>query len=109
MTRVGRFLRKYSIDELPNFWNVLRGDMSVVGPRPEIPELEHMYDGLRLARMLSVRPGVTSPAKACGRDGLSLEDTIELDLAYIEKRSVWRDLLTILRTAGNVVRGRGVC
>ena len=109
VTRVGRFLRKYSIDELPNFWNVLRGEMSVVGPRPEIPELEHMYDDLRLARMLSVRPGVTSPAKASGRDGLSLDDTIELDLAYIEKRSVWSDLLTILQTAGNVVRGRGVC
>jgi lipopolysaccharide/colanic/teichoic acid biosynthesis glycosyltransferase len=109
VTRVGRFLRKYSIDELPNFWNVLRGDMSVVGPRPEIPELAHMYEDRKLARILSVRPGVTSPAKASGRDGLSLEDTIDRDLAYIENRSLRVDLVTILQTAGNVVRGRGVC
>jgi lipopolysaccharide/colanic/teichoic acid biosynthesis glycosyltransferase len=108
VTRVGRVLRKYSIDELPNFWNVLRGDMSVVGPRPEIPELAHLY-GDRLARILSVRPGVTSPAKARGRDALSLEATIESDLAYIQDRSLRGDLLTILHTAGNVVRGRGVC
>ena len=108
ITRVGRVLRRYSIDELPNFWNVLRGDMSVVGPRPEIPELAHMY-GDRLARILSVRPGVTSPAKARGRDALSLEATIESDLAYVEDRSLRLDLLTILQTVGNVVRGRGVC
>jgi lipopolysaccharide/colanic/teichoic acid biosynthesis glycosyltransferase len=109
VTRVGRVLRKYSIDELPNFWNVLRGDMSVVGPRPEIPELAHMYEVGKLARILSVRPGVTSPAKASGRDGLSLEDTVDRDLAYIENRSLRGDVVTILQTAGNVVRGRGVC
>jgi lipopolysaccharide/colanic/teichoic acid biosynthesis glycosyltransferase len=106
VTRVGRVLRKYSIDELPNFWNVLRGDMSVVGPRPEIPELAPMY-GDRLARILSVRPGVTSPAKASGRDALSLEETIESDLGYVDNRSFRRDLLTILQTVENVVRGDG--
>jgi lipopolysaccharide/colanic/teichoic acid biosynthesis glycosyltransferase len=106
VTRVGRVLRKYSIDELPNFWNVLRGDMAVVGPRPEIPELAPMY-GDRLTRILSVRPGVTSPAKARGRDGLSLEETIERDLGYIDNRSLRRDLLTILQTVQNVVRGDG--
>lgn len=107
VTRVGRFLRKYSIDELPNFWNVVRGDMSIVGPRPEIPELAHMY-GDDLARILSVRPGVTSPAKADGRDSLSLSETIELDLRYVENRS-WRlDLVTIARTARAVIRGHGV-
>ncbi len=106
ITRVGRLLRKYSIDELPNFWNVLRGDLSVVGPRPEIPELAYMYDG-HLERLLSVRPGVTSPAKACGRDRLSFEETIAADLDYIENRSFRLDLITIARTVLNVVRGDG--
>jgi len=107
VTRVGRFLRRYSIDELPNFWNVMRGDMAVVGPRPEIPDLAHMY-GDDLARILSVRPGVTSPAKAEGRDDLSLHETIGLDLHYVENRSWIVDVATIVRTAINVVRGHGV-
>jgi lipopolysaccharide/colanic/teichoic acid biosynthesis glycosyltransferase len=107
VTRVGRTLRRYSIDELPNFWNVLRGEMAVVGPRPEIPELAHMY-GDSLARILSVRPGVTSPAKAGGRDSLSLQETIWRDLEYIESRSWKLDLLTIAQTALNVVRGHDV-
>jgi lipopolysaccharide/colanic/teichoic acid biosynthesis glycosyltransferase len=107
VTRVGRLLRKYSIDELPNFWNVLRGDMAVVGPRPEIPELAHMY-GEDLGRILSVRPGVTSPAKAGGRDELALRATIELDLDYVENRSWKLDLATIGRTALSAVRGHGV-
>jgi lipopolysaccharide/colanic/teichoic acid biosynthesis glycosyltransferase len=108
VTRVGRVLRKFSIDELPNFWNVLRGDMAVVGPRPEIPELAHMYGDTALALILSVRPGVTSPAKARGRDGLSLEETIESDVEYVRTRSWQVDLRTIAHTVGNVVRGRGV-
>jgi lipopolysaccharide/colanic/teichoic acid biosynthesis glycosyltransferase len=107
VTRVGRVLRKFSIDELPNFWNVVRGDMSVVGPRPEIPELAHMY-GDALLTILSVRPGVTSPAKAQGRDGLSLDETIASDLAYVEGRSWRQDLRTIGQTVGNVFRGHGV-
>jgi lipopolysaccharide/colanic/teichoic acid biosynthesis glycosyltransferase len=107
VTRVGRLLRKYSIDELPNFWNVITGDMAIVGPRPEIPELAHLY-GNDLTRILSVRPGVTSPAKADGRDHLSLGETIGLDLDYVEHHS-WRvDLATIGRTVTNVVRGHGV-
>jgi len=107
VTRVGRILRKYSIDELPNFWNVVRGEMAVVGPRPEIPELGHMY-GRELARILSVRPGVTSPAKATGRDDLSLEETIARDLDYVENRSWKLDLLTVWQTVLGVVRGHGV-
>ena len=107
VTRVGRILRKYSIDELPNFWNVLKGEMAVVGPRPEIPDLAHMY-GRHLERLLSVRPGVTSPAKASGRDLLTLRETIELDLEYIDNRCVRCDVATIARTAANVVRGHGV-
>lgn len=108
VTRVGRVLRRFSIDELPNLWNVVRGDMAIVGPRPEIPELAHLYRRDELDRILSVRPGVTSPAKADGRDDLSLRETIELDLEYVEGRT-WRlDIATVARTAANVVRGRGV-
>jgi lipopolysaccharide/colanic/teichoic acid biosynthesis glycosyltransferase len=104
VTRVGRVLRRYSIDELPNFWNVLRGDMSVVGPRPEIPELAGLY-GEALPRLLSVRPGVTSPAKALGRDALSFEETLAIELHYVETRSFLSDLTTIARTAQSVMRG----
>jgi lipopolysaccharide/colanic/teichoic acid biosynthesis glycosyltransferase len=107
VTRVGRILRRASIDELPNFWNVLRGDMAVVGPRPEIPELAHIYRD-DLPRVLSVRPGVTSPAKALGRDSLSLEETIRLELAYVDNRSFALDVRTIVQTAANVVRMRSV-
>ena len=107
VTRVGRWIRRYSIDELPNFWNVLRGEMSVVGPRPEIPELAHLY-GAHLATILSVRPGVTSPAKAKGRDRLSFEETLAADLEYLEQRSFWLDVVTILRTVWTVARADGV-
>ena len=107
VTRVGRFLRKYSIDELPNFWNVLRGDMSIVGPRPEIPELANLY-GLHLERFLSVRPGVTSPAKATGRDEMSFAETLASDLEYIETRSFRRDLATIYRTVRTAMVGANV-
>jgi lipopolysaccharide/colanic/teichoic acid biosynthesis glycosyltransferase len=107
ITRVGRFVRKLSIDELPNFVNVLRGEMSVVGPRPEIPELAHLY-GDSLETFLSVKPGVTSPAKARGRDALTFEQTLELELDYARRRSFRLDLDTILRTAVTAPRGRNV-
>jgi lipopolysaccharide/colanic/teichoic acid biosynthesis glycosyltransferase len=107
VTRVGRVLRRHSIDELPNFWNVLRGDMSIVGPRPEVPELSHMY-GTDLQRLLSVRPGVTSPAKARGRDSISLRRTIESDLEYIDNRSFRLDVVTVVQTFWHAVRGHGV-
>jgi lipopolysaccharide/colanic/teichoic acid biosynthesis glycosyltransferase len=108
VTRVGRILRRYSIDELPNFWNVLRGDMSVVGPRPEIPELAHLY-GPQLERLLSVRPGVTSPAKACGRDSLSFEETLSRELDYVRAPSFSGDLRTIARTVKTVLHAADVC
>jgi lipopolysaccharide/colanic/teichoic acid biosynthesis glycosyltransferase len=107
VTRVGRILRRYSIDELPNFWNVLRGDMSVVGPRPEIPELAHLY-GNNLQRLLSLRPGVTSPSKAYGRDALSFDETLALDLQWIETRSLAEDLQTIASTLKSVLGGTDV-
>jgi lipopolysaccharide/colanic/teichoic acid biosynthesis glycosyltransferase len=105
ITRVGRVLRRFSIDELPNFVNVIRGDMSVVGPRPEIPELAHMY-GDWLGGMLSVRPGVTSPAKASGRDKLSLAEIMALDQYYVENQSLRLDLQVIARTVASALRGK---
>ncbi len=107
VTRVGRFCRRYSIDELPNFVNVLGGQMSVVGPRPEIPELAHLYTGV-LERFLSVRPGVTSPAKAAGRDQLSFATTLELELDYVARRSWPLDLAVIGRTIFSVLRAAGM-
>ncbi len=108
VTRVGRVIRRCSVDELPNFWNVLRGDMSVVGPRPEIPQLAHLY-GHDLKRFLSVKPGVTSPAKANGRSELSFAETLDLELDYVNAPSFGRDFVTILQTAASLLRpdGRG--
>lgn len=108
VTRVGRLIRKYSIDELPNFINVLLGHMSVVGPRPEIPELAPLY-GEHLGQFLSVRPGVTSPSKAAGRDALSFSENLASDLWYVEHRSMRTDMMTVLRTARSVLRGKNVC
>jgi lipopolysaccharide/colanic/teichoic acid biosynthesis glycosyltransferase len=107
ITPVGRIIRRFSIDELPNFVNVLAGHMSIVGPRPEIPELSHLY-GDRLDEFLSVRPGVTSPAKARGRDELTFAETVELELDYVRRRSVLLDLQTIALTAINAIRGARV-
>ncbi|MFY9488381.1 MAG: sugar transferase [Solirubrobacterales bacterium] len=107
ITRVGKVLRKFSIDELPNFWNVLRGDMSVVGPRPDIPELAPLY-GSDLQSILSVRPGVTSPSKARGRDCLSFAETVQMDLEYVEQRCLRLDVVTIIRTLRDASLGKGV-
>jgi exopolysaccharide production protein ExoY len=107
VTRVGRFLRKTSIDELPNLWNVLRGDISLVGPRPEIPEMLPYY-GDAASIVLSVRPGVTSLAKAGGRDRLSFVQTLDLDLEYVRKRSFGLDLRILARTVVAVLRRDGV-
>lgn len=103
VTRVGRWIRRTSIDEIPNLWNVLRGDLSLVGPRPEIPELAHLY-GDRLTYFLSVKPGLTSPAKASGRDALSFTETLADDLHYIANQSLRVDVRTLARTLLSVLR-----
>ena len=108
VTRVGRRLRRFSIDELPNFWNVLMGHMTIVGPRPEIPEMAHLYGDL-LTVFLSVKPGITSPAKACGRDRLTFRETLDLELDYLKRRSLGLDVRTIARTAWTSVRGLDAC
>lgn len=107
VTRVGRFLRRTSIDELPNFWNVVKGDISLVGPRPEIPEMMPYY-GEHRDTVLSVKPGVTSLSKVSGRDELNFAETLELDLKYVRERSLALDLKILWRTAITVVRQDGV-
>lgn len=104
VTRVGRVLRRYSLDELPQLWNVLRGDMSIVGPRPPLPsEVERYEPDVR--RRLLVKPGVTGPWQISGRSDLSWADGVRLDLFYVENWTLFGDLLLIWRTL-RVVLGR---
>jgi lipopolysaccharide/colanic/teichoic acid biosynthesis glycosyltransferase len=101
VTKVGRFIRKTSIDELPNFINVLIGSMSLVGPRPEIKEVIPLY-GKNAAKYLSVKPGITCFSKADLRDSLTKEETLKLDLNYIDNMSLLVDLKLIFKTIKNV-------
>ena len=109
ITRVGRFLRRTSIDELPQLWNVLRGDMSVIGPRPTLRyQVDRYTDSQR--RRLDVRPGLTGWAQVNGRATLAWADRIELDVWYVEHRSPLVDLKILLRTPlalfGGTYRGQ---
>ncbi|MGB2570182.1 sugar transferase [Micromonospora citrea] len=106
VTRVGRLLRKYSLDELPQLVNVLLGQMSLVGPRPPLPSEVARYDG-DVARRLLVKPGMTGLWQVSGRSDLSWEDGIRLDLYYVENWSLAADLTILWKTFGAVVRGRG--
>jgi lipopolysaccharide/colanic/teichoic acid biosynthesis glycosyltransferase len=106
VTRVGRFLRKSSLDELPQLWNVLRGDMSLVGPRPPIPyEVEH-YPPHWFDRF-AVKPGMTGLWQVSGRSELTLEEMIALDVEYARSRSLWTNLKILARTVPVVFVGRG--
>jgi lipopolysaccharide/colanic/teichoic acid biosynthesis glycosyltransferase len=107
VTRVGRFLRRTSIDELPNFWNVVVGDMSLVGPRPEIPDILARY-GPHRDDYLSVKPGVTCRSKITGRDALTKRESIELDLQYIRNRGLREDLSILWKTFLSVLSRRDV-
>ncbi len=106
VTPVGRFLRRYSIDELPQFINVLRGEMSVVGPRPPLRSEVDLYDDT-VSRRLLVKQGVTGLWQVSGRSDLSWEDSVRLDLTYVENWSMLRDLHIIARTAKAVLFARG--
>jgi lipopolysaccharide/colanic/teichoic acid biosynthesis glycosyltransferase len=97
ITRVGRLLRRLSLDELPQFWNVIRGDMSVVGPRPTLRYQVERYDAQQ-ARRLDVKPGITGWAQIHGRAALPWEERIALDVWYVEHRSAWLDLKILART-----------
>jgi lipopolysaccharide/colanic/teichoic acid biosynthesis glycosyltransferase len=107
ITRAGKFIRKTSIDELPNLWNVVLGDMSLVGPRPEIPEVLSLYGPYR-EQYLSVKPGVTCLSKCTGRDRLTKKETIEFDLAYIRDRGFRLDFRILWKTFRGVVLRRDV-
>jgi len=106
VTRVGRFLRHYSLDELPQFWNVLSGEMSLVGPRPAIPYEVDLYEPWAMQR-LAVTPGITGLWQVSGRSLLDFEHMVTLDLRYIERWSIWLDLLILLRTPLVVLTGKG--
>ncbi len=106
VTRVGRFLRRSSIDELPQLLNVLRGDMSLVGPRPPLPEEVARYDRWQ-RRRLSMRPGLTGLWQVSGRSELGFDECLRLDLKYIDNWSPWLDVKILVRTVPAVLSGRG--
>jgi len=106
ITRTGAWLRKNSIDELPQLFNVLRGDMSLVGPRPPIPEEVAQYTP-RQRRRLSVKPGLTCLWQVNGRADLPFPEQVELDLKYIRSRCIRLDIMLLLRTVPAVLSGRG--
>ncbi|KAF0970030.1 sugar transferase [Gordonia sp. YY1] len=106
VTKVGRFIRRYSLDELPQLLNVLGGTMSLVGPRPPLPEEVERYDG-RVARRMLVKPGMTGLWQVSGRSDLSWEESVRLDLTYVENWSIMQDALILWRTAKAVVAKDG--
>jgi lipopolysaccharide/colanic/teichoic acid biosynthesis glycosyltransferase len=107
ITRLGKILRRYSLDELPNLWNVLVGEMAIVGPRPTVPVQVEQYTSRQRGR-LSVKPGITGWAQINGRASLPWSERIELDLWYVEHRSVALDVRILARTAALVVSGHGL-
>jgi lipopolysaccharide/colanic/teichoic acid biosynthesis glycosyltransferase len=107
ITRLGRFLRRYSLDELPNLWNVLRGEMSIIGPRPTLQVQVEQYTERERGR-LSVKPGITGWAQVNGRASLPWSERIELDLWYVEHRTLALDLEILVRTVRMVVTGKGL-
>jgi lipopolysaccharide/colanic/teichoic acid biosynthesis glycosyltransferase len=107
ITRVGRLLRRYSLDELPNLVNVVRGDMAIVGPRPTVQEQVDRYTD-RQRRRLEVRPGITGWAQINGRTSLPWPERIELDVWYVENRSLRLDLRILAKTARMLATGHGL-
>jgi lipopolysaccharide/colanic/teichoic acid biosynthesis glycosyltransferase len=106
VTRIGAFLRRFSLDELPQFLNVLRGDMSLVGPRPEEAWLVRLYNDHQ-RRRLAVRPGMTGPMQVNGRGDLTFAQRLDLELDYIEHYSLRRDIVILLKTIPVVLKGSG--
>jgi lipopolysaccharide/colanic/teichoic acid biosynthesis glycosyltransferase len=107
ITRVGNFIRRYSLDELPNLWNVLRGEMSIVGPRPTL-EFQVLQYTEHQRRRLEVKPGITGWAQINGRASLPWTERIELDIWYVEHQSLLLDLKILARTWRLVARGQGI-
>lgn len=108
ITPIGVFLRKTSLDELPQFWNVLKGDLSIVGPRPVVQEEVVKYLGIKASKILSIRPGLTGPWQVSGRsDVVCYQKRIELDEYYVDHHSFWLDLKLILLTIPVMVFSKG--
>lgn len=113
ITPFGRFIRKHSIDELPQLLNVLRGEMSIVGPRPyypdELSEQQKKYPKTRrfVEQVLSVKPGITGLWQVSGRSDVNFEQRIALDAKYAMRRSIWLDFLILLRSPWEMIRGKG--
>lgn len=106
LTRVGQYLRRYSIDELPQLWNVLKGDMSLVGPRPILPDQASLY-GSALHRTIQVMPGMTGLWQINGRNLTSFSERVMWDLEYIDRWSLWLDIYILFVTCWVVARGEG--
>jgi lipopolysaccharide/colanic/teichoic acid biosynthesis glycosyltransferase len=107
ITPLGRVLRKTSLDELPQLWNVLRGDMSLVGPRPPLPFEVEQYRPWHWRRVLDAKPGITGLWQVTGRSRTTFDEMVRLDLRYIKSRSLWTDLKILVETPLVVIRGRG--
>jgi lipopolysaccharide/colanic/teichoic acid biosynthesis glycosyltransferase len=107
ITRLGQLLRRYSLDELPNLWNVVRGEMSIVGPRPTLPVQVEQYTEHQRGR-LAVKPGITGWAQINGRASLPWHERIELDIWYVDHRTLALDLKILARTVGMVLSGQGL-
>jgi exopolysaccharide biosynthesis polyprenyl glycosylphosphotransferase len=108
ITRVGRWIRKYSLDEVPQFYNVLIGDMSLVGPRPPVPREVSKYS-LAQRRRLAIKPGITCLWQVGGRSQIDFSGQVQLDLQYIENQSFWGDIKILLKTIPAVLLGDGAC
>jgi exopolysaccharide biosynthesis polyprenyl glycosylphosphotransferase len=106
ITRMGRIIRKFSIDEIPQLWNVLIGDMSLVGPRPPLPVEVEQYSAYEFLR-LAVTPGITCIWQISGRSEIPFQQQVELDLHYIATQSFWTDIVILLKTIPAVISGRG--
>jgi lipopolysaccharide/colanic/teichoic acid biosynthesis glycosyltransferase len=109
VTRVGAFLRRTSLDEVPQFLNVLKGDMSLVGPRPAIPYELAAYQTWHRRRVLQVKPGITGLWQVQGRSRIGFDDMVRLDLRYAQDCSPWLDLKILLQTPKAVIAGEGAC
>ena len=107
LTSFGKFLRKTSLDELPSFWNVLKGDMSLVGPRPLLMEYLPLYSKEQMRRH-EVKPGITGWAQINGRNAISWEEKFELDVWYVDNQSFWLDMKIIVLTIWKVLKREGI-
>jgi lipopolysaccharide/colanic/teichoic acid biosynthesis glycosyltransferase len=109
ITPIGHFLRKTSLDELPQLWNVLRGDMSLVGPRPPLPYEVEQYKPWHCRRVVDAKPGITGLWQVTGRSRTTFDEMVRLDLRYARTQSLWTDVKILLQTPAAVIAGKGAC